>query len=118
MLKPNLFKKGHVDPKPTTSRRELIARTLFESWAKRHPGCLYTWSDICGMSPMWDKMLLGWMEDAHAAIQAIPFEEDLPGLFAEARNHDEDRFCHGYNAGLEKAFEIVMAWRKAMIDGL
>lgn len=97
------------------SRKEHIARAIYDKWRSRHPGESYTWDDLLAKAPM---LLNGWMEFAEVAIQTIPWETDLLALFDEANLdelHDHDNAC--FNAGLEKGLEIVRAWRDAMLRG-
>jgi len=92
------------------SRKEHIAKAMYEAWCKRHPGPTFTWAEVVEKAPM---LLTGWMEFAEEALKAIPWERDLTQLFAEAHEPEGEYF----NQGLDRALEIIRAWRDAMVRG-
>lgn len=94
-----------VEPPLVATRKEHVAQAIYESWRRRHPTAP-TWQGIVAMGVWWH-VLAGWMEDAEAALRALPID-DLEKLFAEA----------GPSLTPELATSIVRGWQTLMVDEL
>jgi hypothetical protein len=90
-----------------TSRKEMIAQALYRSWARRHANPP-TWQAIVAMK-IHDQILAGWMEDADAAVRALPLE-DLINLFKLAEER-EGRLTP------EVAMNILRGWQQIILAG-
>lgn len=92
-----------------TSRKEMVAQALYRSWARRHAHASPpTWQAIVAMK-VHDQILAGWMEDAEAAVRALP-TEDLINLFKLAEER-EGRLTP------EVAMNIVRGWQQIIVAG-